>query len=80
MAQRLTPLQAWLGLGVLIGIYDVALAKSNHPTLSSDFRHAARLHPVVISLPVVYLLSHLYGVLPAEFDALRLFGSRRRKS
>lgn len=70
-------MNGWLCVAAAVTAVDVHAGLTGHPTLSATFRAAANSHPVAIGAATVYLLAHLFGVVPAEYDPLTRLGGNR---
>lgn len=70
---------AWIGLTLYVLAYDGLAYKRRLPTLSSSFFDLTMRHPrwrVGLALLWVYLISHLFRLVPVRFDLLRYFDRR----
>lgn len=68
----------WAYVLSAVAIFDIWLIQSGRESLSSQYQHASREHPVAVTAATAYLLAHLYGALPPKTDLLRGFGLLQR--
>ena len=63
----------WVAVFTVVSAIDTHAILTGRPTLSSTFRAASKRHPVAVPLATTYLVAHLYGWVPPQYDPLRNF-------
>lgn len=61
----------WAVVAFAVAAYDAVAMKTGVETMSTAYRDAYRVHPVVVGAATVYLVAHLTGYLPGRYDPLR---------
>ncbi len=71
---KLTPGdKAWLVISLWVSLYDIWAFKSKKESLSGSFQRSlldSRRMPATATF-WIYLVGHLYGVIPKRYDPLR---------
>jgi hypothetical protein len=73
-------MKAWLWIAATVAAVDTHAALTGKQTLSFSYRSTARTHPVAVTAATVYLICHLYGLLPRRMDPLCVFDRQLRKA
>lgn len=64
-------MKGWLVITATVIGYDLWAATTRNPTLSTIFRERSRRHPIISGICCTYMLAHLHGVIPLQYDPLR---------
>lgn len=73
-------MKGWLAITLFVLGYDMWAGATDHPTLSTTYRTLSRTHRVPALFLSAYVVSHLHGYLPGQYDPLvnlgRAYGGR----
>lgn len=63
-------LKGWAVIWMFVAAYDAWAGVAAEPTLSKVYRDSAHQHPLVCATGSIYVMAHLWGLIPRKADPL----------